>query len=73
MQTKSLTPAQDYMKRMIDALDCVIENPENTDWQDEVLMFILERPKTLRSALSAALYKSQMARIQYTRIQHRYI
>lgn len=59
MKTKELTPAQDYMKRMIDALTCIIENPADTDWRNDVLMFILERPKTLRSALSAALYKSQ--------------
>lgn len=55
---KQLTPTQDYMKRMIDALSGYIDNPEDADWEAEVLIHIFERPKTLRSALSAALYKS---------------
>lgn len=58
-----LTPAEDYTLRMINALDGFIDNPDNIEWSDEILMFILERPKTLRSALSAYLYKSQSARL----------
>lgn len=58
-----LTPAEDYALRMINALDGFIDNPDNIEWSDEILMFILERPKTLRSALSAYLYKSQSARL----------
>jgi hypothetical protein len=58
MTQLTLTPAQDYAIRMINALDELIDNPTDTGWSDEVLMFILERPKTLRSALSAYLNKS---------------
>lgn len=60
---KSLTPAQDYAMRMIAALEGFIENPEDVDSQNDILMFILERPKTLRSALSMYLHKSQSAQL----------
>lgn len=63
MIQKSLTPAEDYALRMINAIDGFLDNPDDTDWSDEILMFILERPKTLRSALAAYLYKSQSARV----------
>lgn len=63
MKTKNLTPAQDYAIRMINALDGFIENPEDMDWQNDILMFILERPKTLRSALAMYLNKSQSAQL----------
>lgn len=63
MNKKSPTPAEDYALRMINAIDGFIDNPDDTDWSDEILMFILERPKTLRSALAAYLYKSQSARV----------
>lgn len=59
-QTKP-TPAQSYMRRLIDALDGLMENPDNEDWYAEVQMMVLERPRTLRSALNAALYKSLSA------------
>lgn len=62
MTAKQLTPAQDYMKRMIEALDGLIENPNDPDWEADVVLFLFERPKTLRSALSAALYKSVSSR-----------
>lgn len=65
MTTTHITPAQDYALRMINALDGFIENPQDEDWRNDILMFILERPRTLRSALSAYLYKSQSA--QYNR------
>lgn len=61
MESNKLTPAQAYMQHLIDALTNIIENPDDTDWQDEVLMQILQRPKTLRAALAAALYKSKSA------------
>lgn len=61
MATSTLTPAQDYALRMITALDGFIDNPDDTDWSNDILMFILERPKTLRCALAAYLYKSQRA------------
>lgn len=63
MKKKTFTPAEDYALRMINAIDGFIDNPDDTDWSDEILMFILERPKTLRSALAAYLYKSQSARV----------
>ena len=58
-----LTPAQDYAVRMINALDGYIENPFDIDWTNDILMFILERPRTLRSALAAYLYKSRSAQL----------
>lgn len=64
MKPAQFTPAQDYAIRMINALDGFIGNPDDTDWKNDILMFILERPKTLRSALSAYLYKSRNARIE---------
>lgn len=60
---KQITPAEDYALRMINAIDGFLDNPDDTTWSDEILMFILERPKTLRSALAAYLYKSQSARV----------
>ena len=63
MTTKTLTPAQDYAVRMINALDGYIENPFDIDWTNEILMFILERPRTLRSALAAYLHKSRSAQL----------
>lgn len=65
MKTKRpLTPAQAYMRRLIDALDGLMGDPDNEDWYAEVQMMILERPRTLRSALNAALYKSQSAQLK---------
>lgn len=52
------------MRRLIDALDGLMGDPDNEDWYAEVQMMILERPRTLRSALNAALYKSQSAQLQ---------
>lgn len=63
MNTTNPTPAQDYMCRIINALTEMIDNPGDTDASESVLASILERPKTLRSALSAALYKSQSERL----------
>lgn len=63
MIATQITPAQDYALRMINALDGFIDNPDDIDWSNDILMFILERPKTLRSALAAYLYKSRNAQI----------
>lgn len=63
MITKKKTPAQDYAERMITALDELLVDTSNVEWQDEILTFILERPKTLRSALSAYLHQLQMKSI----------
>lgn len=63
-KAKTPTPAQNYASRCIDALGELINNPQSHDWQDEVYMLIMERPQTLKCALSAYLYKSQMARLQ---------
>lgn len=53
-----LTPAQSYMGRMVEAIDQYLAEPENEDYGMNVLTIALERPKTLRSALSSYLYKS---------------
>ena len=58
MAQKKLTPTQDYLKRMVFALTEYINDPENTELADEILMQVLERPKTLRAALNAALYRT---------------
>ena len=63
MNTSTPTPAQDYMRRIINALTEMIDNPGDANAAEDVLASILERPKTLRSALSAALYKSQSERL----------
>lgn len=55
------TPAEAYAARMITAIDGFLDNPNDEDWRNDILMFVLERPKTLRSALAAYLYKSQCA------------
>lgn len=71
MATETLTPAQDYALRMINALDGFIDNPNDLDWSNDILMFILERPKTLRSALAAYFYKSKSAQIDRQIAKHR--
>lgn len=63
MKQKQLTPAQSYASRVVEAIDILLCDPENTEAVDNVLMMVLERPKTLRCALAAYLYKSQMAQI----------
>lgn len=64
MPTKSLTPAQAYAARIVEALDSLLCKPEDTEAADNVLMMVLERPRTLRCALAAYLYKSQSAQLQ---------
>lgn len=71
MVTKKITPAQDYAIRMINALDGFIDNPNDIDWSNDILMFVLERPQTLRSALAAYLYKSQSAQLEREIIRKR--
>lgn len=63
MSTKTLTPAQAYAARVVEAIDGFLCNPEDMDAADSVLMMILERPRTLRCALAAYLHKSQMQSI----------
>lgn len=63
MKQKQLTPAQSYASRIVEALDNLLCAPEDAEAVDNVLMMVLERPKTLRCALAAYLYKSQMAQI----------
>ena len=63
MIKKDPTPAQAYAKRCIYALQELINNPEDNEWQDEVHLLLMERPQTLKCALSAYLYKSEMARL----------
>ena len=63
MKEIKLTPAQDYASRMITAIDEYIADPQSNDWLQEILMIVLERPKTLRNALNAYLYKSRMAQL----------
>lgn len=64
MTRKEPTPAQAYAKRCIIALSGMINNQSGNDWQEELHLLLLERPQTLRCALSAYLYKSEMARLQ---------
>lgn len=64
MKQIKLTPAQDYAKRIVYALDRLMSEPENTELANEVLTTVLERPRTLRCALSAYLYKSQSVQLQ---------
>lgn len=58
MKSIELTPAQSYMGKMVEALDLYLSEPENEKYGIDVLTLALERPKTLRAALSAHLYKS---------------
>lgn len=64
MKQKKLTPAQAYAARIVEAIDGLLCTPEDTEAADNVLMMVLERPRTLRSALAAYLYKSQSAQLQ---------
>lgn len=63
MKQTKLTPAQAYAARIVEAIDSLLCSPEDTEAADNVLMMVLERPKTLRCALAAYLYKSQMAQL----------
>ncbi|MDE6080106.1 MAG: hypothetical protein K2G35_08595 [Duncaniella sp.] len=59
--TKPLTPAQTYAKNVVQALDAFIASDVHAEYSAaNVAKLIMERPKTLRAALSAYLYKSQM-------------
>lgn len=63
MKEIKLTPAQDYASRMIMAIDKYTAGTQSSNLAQEILMIVLERPKTLRNALNAYLYKSRMAQI----------
>lgn len=63
MTTTHLTPAQEYAVRMMNALDGVINSPDNATCSNDILAIVLERPKTLRAALAAYLYKSRSAQV----------
>ena len=60
MTSRTLTPAQAYAARIVEAIDGLLCDPENMDAADSVLMMILERPRALRCALAAYLHKSRM-------------
>lgn len=64
MKQVKLTPAQSYAARIVEAIDNLLCAPEDTEAADNVLMMVLERPRTLRCALAAYLYKSQSAQLQ---------
>lgn len=64
MIQNKLTPAQAYAQRIISAVDNLLGSPDDTDTIADIQMMILERPKTLRCALAAYLYKSQSAQLQ---------
>ncbi len=56
------TPAQTYAQNAIAALDAMIAAEPSCDYNlGDVAELLLQRPQTLRSALNAYLYKSQMA------------
>lgn len=60
---KYKTPAQDYAQRVVLALDEVIANPDSLEWYDEAVMLLMERPRTLRAALAAYLYRCRMKQL----------
>lgn len=61
MNNKPLTPAQAYAKAAVEALDAMlVSEPEANYCLGAVTKLLMERPKTLRAALSAYLYRSQM-------------
>ena len=63
MKQLNLTPAQAYAARIVEAIDCLLCDPEDIDRIADIQMMVLERPKTLRCALAAYLYKSQSAQL----------
>lgn len=64
MKKLNITPAQAYAQRIIAAVDNLLGSPDDTDRIADIQMMILERPKTLRCALAAYLYKLQSAQLQ---------
>ena len=64
MKQLKLTPAQAYAARIVEAIDGLLCAPEDSDRIADIQMMILERPKTLRCALAAYLYKSQSAQLK---------
>lgn len=64
MKKISITPAQAYAQRIIAAVDNLLGSPDDTDTIADIQMMILERPRTLRCALAAYLYKSQSTQLQ---------
>lgn len=64
MKQKQFTPAQAYAARIVEAIDALLCAPEDSDLIADIQMMVLERPKTLRCALAAHLYKSQSAQLQ---------
>ena len=64
MKELDLTPAQAYAQRIIAAVDNLLASSDDKDAIADIQMMVLERPKTLRCALAAYLYKSQSARLQ---------
>ncbi len=58
MKKLDLTPCEDFMARFVLALDTHLTNPADIASQEVVKTLVLERPRTVRSALNALLYKS---------------
>lgn len=59
MLARPLTPAQSYAQNAVNALDALIAaEPETKYSTSSVARLLMERPKTLRCALAAYLYKS---------------
>lgn len=58
---KPLTPAQSYAQNAVEALDDLIAAESDAEYHKAyAAKLVMERPKTLRCALAAYLYKSQM-------------
>lgn len=66
---KKLTPAQSYVKNLIDAIDGLTAGSGSGD---SVQTIVLERPQTLRSALNAYLYKSINQRRRQTKTYYKF-
>lgn len=60
MSNNSISPAQQFSARLLEALDNLLANPTDVDYQADVQTLVLERPRTVRSAINALLYKSKM-------------
>lgn len=61
-----LTPAQAYAYEVVEAVDALIASEPQEEYKcvRRLKKLVMERPRTLRNALNAYLYKSQMQSIQ---------
>lgn len=69
MKKNELTPAQAYANSIVETVDELLAAEPSCEYgiQKKLAKLIMERPRTLRCALSAYLYKSQMQSTQSRR------